>query len=179
MRDGLEIDPNPIGFRPEGVASLKISQEFADELEDAQNLPPEIIEEGAQLAIVWSRAWGSGGAAATAFHARPAQVSKQTESGESIGRGAFVVRGQRTWYRDVPMEIAIGFATINNIPIPVSGTAAGVSKICQRWALIKPGREKKETIANRIAKATGLAQDDVLSALPSGACEIVDHGLLG
>jgi len=179
LRDGLEIDPNPIGFRPEGVASLKISQEFADELEDAQNLPPEIIEEGAQLAIVWSRAWGSGGAAATAFHARPAQVSKQTESGESIGRGAFVVRGQRTWYRDVPMEIAIGFATINNIPIPVSGTAAGVSKICQRWALIKPGREKKETIANRIAKATGLAQEDVLSALPSGACEIVDHGLLG
>ncbi len=179
LRDGLEVDPNPIGFRPEGVASLKISQEFADGLEDAQNLPAEIIEEGAQLAIAWSRAWGSGGAAATAFHARPAQVSKQTESGESIGRGAFVVRGQRTWYRDVPMEIAIGFATINNIPIPVSGTAAGVSKICQRWALIKPGREKKETIANRIAKATGLAQDDVLSALPSGACEIVDHGLLG
>ena len=179
LRDGLEVDPNPIGFRPEGVASLKISQEFADGLEDAQNLPAGIIEEGAQLAITWSRAWGSGGAAATAFHARPAQVSKQTESGESIGRGAFVVRGQRTWYRDVPMEIAIGFATINNIPIPVSGTAAGVSKICQRWALIKPGREKKETIANRIAKATGLAQDDVLSALPSGACEIVDHGLLG
>ena len=179
LRDGLEVDPNPIGFRPEGVASLKISQEFADGLEDAQNLPAGIIEEGAQLAIAWSRAWGSGGAAATAFHARPAQVSKQTESGESIGRGAFVVRGQRTWYRDVPMEIAIGFATINNIPIPVSGTAAGVSKICQRWALIKPGREKKETIANRIAKATGLAQDDVLSALPSGACEIVDHGLLG
>ena len=179
LRDGLEVDPNPIGFRPEGVASLKISQEFADGLEDAQNLPAEIIEEGAQLAIAWSRAWGSGGAAATAFHARPSQVSKQTESGESIGRGAFVVRGQRTWYRDVPMEIAIGFATINNIPIPVSGTAAGVSKICQRWALIKPGREKKETIANRIAKATGLAQDDVLSALPSGACEIVDHGLLG
>ena len=179
LRDGLEVDPNPIGFRPEGVASLKISQEFADGLEDAQNLPAGIIEEGAQLAIAWSRAWGSGGAAATAFHARPAQVSKQTESGESIGRGAFVVRGQRTWYRDVPMEIAIGFATINNIPIPVSGTAAGVSKICQRWALIKPGREKKETIANRIAKATGLAQEDVLSALPSGACEIVDHGLLG
>ena len=179
LRDGLEVDPNPIGFRPEGVASLKISQEFADGLEDAQNLPAGIIEEGAQLAIAWSRAWGSGGAAATAFHARPAQVSKQTESGESIGRGAFVVRGQRTWYRDVPMEIAIGFATINNIPIPVSGTAAGVSKICQRWALIKPGREKKETIANRIAKATGLAQDDVLSALPPGACEIVDHGLLG
>ncbi len=178
LRDGLEVDPHPVGFRPEGVASLKISQELAGGQEDAQNLPAEIIEEGAQLAICWSRAWGSGGAAATAFHARPSQVSKQTESGESLGRGAFVVRGQRTWYRDVPMEIAIGFAIINNIPIPVSGTAAGVSNLCQRWALIKPGREKKETLANRIAKATGLAQDDVLAALPSGACELEDHGLL-
>lgn len=178
LRDGLMVDPPPVGFRPEGVAALRISQELAGELEDAQNLPAKIIEEGAQLAVCWSRAWGSGGAAATAFHARPSQVSKQTESGESLGRGAFVVRGQRTWYRDVPMEIAIGFATVNGIPIPVSGTAAGVSNLCQRWALIKPGREKKETLANRIAKATGLAQDDVLAALPPGSCELEDHGLL-
>ena len=179
LHDGLEVDPHPIGFRPEGVASLRISQDFAGALEDAQNLPSDIIQEAAQLAICWSRAWGSGRATATAFHARPTQVSKQTESGESLGRGAFVVRGKRTWYRDVEMEIAIGFAIINNIPIPISGTAAGVSNLCQRWAIIRPGREKKETIANRIAKATGLAQDDVLATLPSGICEIVDHGLLG
>ena len=157
LHDGLEVDPHPIGFRPEGVASLRISQDFAGSLEDAQNLPSDIIQEAAQLAICWSRAWGSGSATATAFHARPTQVSKQTESGESLGRGAFVVRGKRTWYRDVEMEIAIGFAIINNIPIPISGTAAGVSNLCQRWAIIRPGREKKETIANRIAKATGLA----------------------
>ncbi len=179
LHDGLETDPNPIGFRPEGVASLRISQDFAGSIEDAQNLPSKIIQEAAQLAICWSRAWGSGSAAATAFHARPTQVSKQTESGESLGRGAFVVRGQRTWYRDVEMEVAIGFAIVNNIPIPISGTAEGVSNLCQRWAIIRPGREKKETIANRIAKATGLAQDDVLATIPSGTCEIIDHGLLG
>jgi len=179
LRDGLDIDSNPVGFRPEGVAALRITQELAGGLEDAQNLPAEIIEEAAQLAVCWSRAWGGGAAAATAFHVRPSQVSKQTESGESLGRGAFVVRGQRTWYRDVQMEIAIGFATINGIPIPVSGTASGISNLCQRWALIKPGHEKKETLANRIAKATGLAQDDVLSALPPGSCELEDHGLLG
>ncbi|MCH2646284.1 MAG: NFACT RNA binding domain-containing protein, partial [Candidatus Thalassarchaeum sp.] len=179
LHDGLETEPNPIGFRPEGVASLQISQDFAGSIEDAQNLPADIIKEAAQLAICWSRAWGSGSAAATAFHARPAQVSKQTESGESLGRGAFVVRGQRTWYRDVDMEIAIGFATVNNIPIPISGTVEGVSKLCQRWAIIRPGLEKKETIANRIAKATGLSQDDVLATLPSGTCEMTDNGLLG
>ena len=77
------------------------------------------------------------------------------------------------------MEIAVGFAIVNNIPIPISGTIEGVSKLCQRWAIIRPGAEKKETIANRIAKATGLAQDDVLATLPSGTCEMIDNGLLG
>ena len=178
LRDGLITDENPIGFVPEGVTSLRIAQELAGDIDDAQNLPANIIEEAAQMAICWSRAWGSGGAAATAFHARPSQVSKQTESGESLGRGSFVVRGQRTWYRDVSMEIAIGFSIINGIPIPVSGTAEGVSKLCERWALITPGREKKETIANRIAKSTGLAQDDVLAALPPGNCSIDNHGLI-
>ena len=178
LRDGLITDENPIGFVPEGVTSLRIAQELAGDIDDARNLPANIIEEAAQLAICWSRAWGSGGAAATAFHARPSQVSKQTESGESLGRGSFVVRGQRTWYRDVSMEIAIGFSIINGIPIPVSGTAEGVSKLCERWALITPGREKKETIANRIAKSTGLAQDDVLAALPPGNCSIENHGLI-
>ena len=178
LRDGLITDENPIGFVPEGVTSLRIAQELAGDIDDAQNLPANIIEEAAQMAICWSRAWGSGGAAATAFHARPSQVSKQTESGESLGRGSFVVRGQRTWYRDISMEIAIGFSIINGIPIPVSGTAEGVSKLCERWALITPGREKKETIANRIAKSTGLAQDDVLAALPPGNCSIDNHGLI-
>ncbi len=178
LRDGLIVDQNPIGFIPEGVASIRITQELAGDIQDAQNLPTDIIQEAAQLAICWSRAWGSGGAAATAFHARPSQVSKQTESGESLGRGSFVVRGQRTWYRDVTMEIAIGFAIINGVPIPVSGTSEGVSKLCKRWALITPGREKKESIANRIAKSTGLAQDDVLAALPSGNCSIENHGLI-
>ncbi|MDP7658332.1 MAG: ribosome rescue protein RqcH [Candidatus Thalassarchaeaceae archaeon] len=178
LRDGLTTDENPIGFVPEGVTSLRITQELAGDIDDARNLPANIIEEAAQLAICWSRAWGSGGAAATAFHARPSQVSKQTESGESLGRGSFVVRGKRTWYRDVSMEIAIGFSIINGIPIPVSGTAEGVSKLCERWALITPGREKKETIANRIAKSTGLAQDDVLAALPPGNCSIENHGLI-
>ncbi len=178
LRDGLITDNNPIGFIPEGVTSLRISQELSGEIEDAQDLPTNIIEEAAQLAICWSRAWGSGSAAATAFHARPSQVSKQTESGESLGRGSFVVRGQRTWYRDVTMEIAIGFAIINGIPIPVSGTSEGVSKLCKRWARITPGREKKETLANRIAKSTGLSQDDVLAALPSGNCTLENHGLI-
>ena len=33
-------------------------------------------------------------------------------------------------------------------------------------------------VANRIAKATGLAQDDLLSCLPPGNCSLEDYGLI-
>tara|TARA_Y100001934_G_scaffold7934_1_gene10655 strand:+ start:392 stop:2302 length:1911 start_codon:yes stop_codon:yes gene_type:complete len=178
LKDGLAPNQNPSEVIPEGVASLQIVQNLGEDMEDARQLPESVHSEAAQVAVCWSRAWGSGGAAAIAFHARPSQVSKTTESGESLARGSFVVRGQRNWHRDLPLEMAIGMAVVNGVPIPVSGTPSTISQYCQRWAKIIPGREKKESIANRIAKATGLAQDDLLSCLPSGNCSLEDHGLI-
>ena len=178
LKDGLALNQNPSEVIPEGVASLQIVQNLGEDMEDARQLPESVHSEAAQVAVCWSRAWGSGGAAAIAFHARPSQVSKTTESGESLARGSFVVRGQRNWHRDLPLEMAIGMAVVNGVPIPVSGTPSTISQYCQRWTKIIPGREKKESIANRIAKATGLAQDDLLSCLPSGNCSLEDDGLI-
>ncbi len=178
LKDGLAPNQNPSEAIPEGVASLQIVQNLADGVEDARELPKSLHSEAAQVAVCWSRAWGSGGAAATAFHARPSQVSKTTETGESLGRGSFVVRGQRNWHRDLPLELAIGMAVVNGVPIPVSGTPATISENFERWGKVIPGREKKESVANRISKATGLAQDDLLSCLPPGNCSLEDHGLI-
>lgn len=130
------------------------------------------------MAVCWSRAWGSGGAAATAFHARSSQVSKTTETGDSLARGSFVVRGERSWHKDVPLEVAIGLAVVNGVPMPITGVPSTISEICERWARISPGREKKEALANRISKSTGLSQEDVLSCLPPGGCSVEDKGLI-
>ena len=178
LKDGLAPNQSPSEAIPEGVASLQIVQNLADDLEDARQLPESLHSEAAQVAVCWSRAWGSGGAAAVAFHVRPSQVSKTTESGESLARGSFVVRGQRNWHRDLSLELAVGMAVVNGVPMPVSGTPSTISEYCSRWARITPGSEKKESVANRIAKATGLAQDDLLSCLPPGNCLVEDHGLI-
>jgi len=130
--------------------------------------PEESLSDAAQMAVCWSRAWGSGGAAATAFHAKQGQVSKTTESGESLGRGGFVVRGNRHWYKDLNIELTLGLVAINGIPMPMVGTHSVISDVCQRWIRLTPGTQKKELVATKIAKATGLLQDDVLSALPPG-----------
>ena len=163
LKEGFEQDPNPNPLLPEGVPSLRLTQslEISEHSADA-------LAGAAQMAVCWSRAWGSGGAAATAFHAKQGQVSKTTESGESLGRGAFVVRGNRHWYMDLTMELTLGMVAINGIPLPMVGTHEAISNICQRWIRLSPGTQKKEQVATRIAKATGLLQDDVLSALPPG-----------
>ena len=178
LKDGLAPNQNPSEAIPEGVASMQIVQNLADGTEDARELSESLHSEAAQVAVCWSRAWGSGGAAAVAFHARPSQVSKTTESGESLGRGSFVVRGQRNWHRDLPLELAVGMAVVNGVPMPVSGTPSTISEHCQRWVKVTPGREKKEAVVNRISKATGLVQDDLLSCLPPGNCSVEDHGLI-
>lgn len=178
LKDGLIPSSSQQGIVPEGVTSLQISQTLGEGFEDARELGDSIISEAAQISVCWSRAWGSGGAAATAFHARSSQVSKTTETGESLARGSFVVRGERSWHRDTPLEIAIGLAVVNGVPLPVSGVPKVISEMCHRWAKIVPGREKKDSVANRISKSTGLAQEDLLSCLPPGGCSIEDHGLI-
>ena len=177
LKDGFKI-MGDISESQNGIKSMQIAQNLGDGVDDARELDGNIIAQAAQIAVCWSRAWGSGGAAATAFHVRPSQVSKQTESGESLGRGSFVVRGKRTWHRDMNLEIGMGIGVINGVPLPVCGTVETISKAFEKWIKIIPGREKKESIANKIAKATGLIQDDVLASLPPGGCSIEDHGLM-
>jgi predicted ribosome quality control (RQC) complex YloA/Tae2 family protein len=170
LREGFEIDTTPNPMLPEGVTSLRTTQSL-----DLEAHSDEVLTDAAQMAVCWSRAWASGGRAATAFHANHGQVSKTTESGESLGRGAFVVRGNRHWYKDIQMEITLGMVAINGVPLPLVGTHAVVSQFCERWIRLTPGTQKKEQVATQIAKATGLRQDDVLSALPPGNLTIGDN----
>ena len=170
LKDGFEEDPHPNPTLPEGVPSFRLTQSL-----DITEHPVDSLSEAAQMAVCWSRAWGSGGAAATAFHAKQGQVSKTTESGESLGRGGFVVRGNRHWYKDLSMELTLGMVAINGIPLPIVGPHGVINQYCQRWIRLTPGTQKKEQVATRIAKATGLLQDDVLSALPPGNLSIGEN----
>jgi len=178
LKDGLTENENVSEYVPEGVVSFILSQNLCPELEDAREISKSMLIEAAQIAVCWSRAWGSGGAASTAFYARSSQVSKTSESGESLSQGSFVIRGKRNWFRDVSLELGIGIGIVNGIPLPITGTPSTISKKFPRWAKISPGREKKENIANKIAKATGLAHEDLLSCLPPGNCLIEDFGLI-
>ena len=138
----------------------------------------ETTEIAATMALAWSRAWNGGGAHGTVFWVKPGQVSKSAETGEYVGKGAFIIRGKRTWYKDIDLKLGIGLIAINGIPMLMASTPEHIADICNRYIVVTPGREKKENVANRIYKSTGLSVDDILPILP-GNCEITeDVGLI-
>jgi predicted ribosome quality control (RQC) complex YloA/Tae2 family protein len=68
----------------------------------------QCLSEAAEFAAAFSRAWREGFGSVDVYWVKPEQLSKGGPSGESVGHGAFVVRGQRNWMRGVKLELAVG-----------------------------------------------------------------------
>ena len=169
---GFALVDEPFGQLPPGVPSYKLVDKLGDE-----RINDEKLEEAATLALCWSRAWNGGGAHGTVFAVKPAQVSKSAQTGEYVGKGAFIVRGQRQWFKDMDVQMGIGLVAINGVPLLMGGTVSSIKERCQRYAILSPGQSKKEQLANRIYKATGLRTDDVLSVLPGSSDILEDVGV--
>lgn len=169
---GFKVDEQPPAHIGEDVPAFRLVDKVESELDD------DITEMAAIMALSWSRAWNSGGAHGTVFWVKPGQVSKSAETGEYVGKGAFVIRGRRTWYKDIDLRLGLGLVAINGIPLLMASTPEMIAELCPRYIIISPGREKKEMLANRIYKATGLSVDDILPVIPGNAEIIEDHGLI-
>ena len=169
---GFTIDEQPPAHIGADMPAFRLVDKIEADLDD------EITEVAATMALAWSRAWNGGGAHGTVYWVKPGQVSKSAETGEYVGKGAFVIRGQRTWYKDIDLRLGIGLVAINGIPLIMASPAQYIAEICSRYMIITPGIEKKENIANKIYKSTGISVDDILPILP-GNCEIIeDKGLI-
>ena len=164
---GFVADLHPPAHIGDDMPAFRLVDKIDVEIDD------NTTELAATMALAWSRAWNGGGAHGTVYWVKPGQVSKSAETGEYVGKGAFVIRGKRTWYKDIDLRLGVGLVAINGIPLLLASTEDHISSICNRYIIIAPGREKKEGIANKIYKSTGLAVDDILPILP-GNCEIID-----
>jgi predicted ribosome quality control (RQC) complex YloA/Tae2 family protein len=169
---GFVVDLHKPAHIPADIPAFRI----VDKLDD-EGITEEKLLEAASMALCWSRAWSGGGAHGTVYSVKPAQVSKTAQTGEFVGKGAFIVRGQRKWFKDLDVQIGIGIVAINGVPLLMGGRPETVSAICQRYAVLRPGLTKKEQLANRIYKNTGLVTDDVLPVLPGASDIIEDHGI--
>ncbi|XRO76988.1 ribosome rescue protein RqcH [Methanocaldococcus sp. 10A] len=143
---------------------------------NGREVDEETLEEVAKFSVSHSRAWKLGYGAIDTYWVKPEQISKTAESGEYLKRGAFVIRGERHYYRNTPLELGIGIIEYDGSLKITTAPPKSLQKSFIKWVLLKPGNKEKGKVVKElkeIFKDYGVDDEDILRVLPPGGCEIV------
>lgn len=147
----------------------------------------EHLDEAVQFAASYSNAWKAGHFTADVYAARPDQVSKTAESGEYVARGAFIVRGERQYFRNVSLGAAIGLAMAPEVAV-IGGPPGAVTGRAKVWVELRPGQFEPNDTAKKVVRALRekLSEDEwkglknalnteaVAAFVPPGGSDIVE-----
>jgi hypothetical protein len=148
----------------------------------------EHMDEVAQFAASYSGSWRSGHFSADVYSALPAQVSKTPESGEFISRGSFIVRGERTYYRNVPLAVGIGLMLEPHAAV-IGGPPSAIKGKTKAYIELKPGQFEPNDVAKKVLRILKQNVSDeeekalkgilnttqVAAFVPPGGSDIVGH----
>ncbi|OPY35378.1 MAG: hypothetical protein A4E35_02441 [Methanoregula sp. PtaU1.Bin051] len=147
----------------------------------------EKMDEVARFAASYSGAWKSGHFSADVYSARPDQVSKTAEHGEFVAKGSFIVRGERTYYWNVPLSVAIGLQLEPQAAV-IGGPPSAVMARTKILVELRPGQFEPNDVAKKVLRIlrekagedefrgikTVLNTDAVAAFVPPGGSDIVD-----
>ncbi len=144
------------------------------------------IRQAACFAACYSRAWRENLSAIDIYFVKPEQLSKAAPSGQYLPRGSFMVYGERTYLRRVPLRLALA--------VRLEGEArveAGPPEAAEGWAdlmaIIVPGRKKAKEIVREARgrmvelapreyreKLLSLPLEELSALIPFGMGELVE-----
>ena len=129
----------------------------------------DTIEEAAIATASYSRAWRSGLGNVEVYAVKREQLSKEAPSGEYMGKGSFMVRGERKHMKAI-LELGVGLQEGR----VVAGPVRAIASRCDSWKKVIPGREKTSDVAKSLRKALGGGNlDSYIRALPAGGCTML------
>ncbi|TFH09659.1 MAG: DUF814 domain-containing protein [Candidatus Thorarchaeota archaeon] len=147
----------------------------------------QTIDEAAQFAVTFSRAWQDGLSGGDAYWVNPEQVSFSPPSGESLPAGSVMIYGTKNLLRKVPVELAVGVLLEEEYAIPVSGPPTAIEAQTEYFVRLIPGGEKKgqvvKTIQAMLKKlvpeeqshlVSQIPQEDLMRCLPAGDGKVVN-----
>jgi predicted ribosome quality control (RQC) complex YloA/Tae2 family protein len=149
------------------------------------DIPEQSREEAAQFAVSYSSVWKEGRFADDAYMVTPDQVSKTPESGEYIEKGGFVIRGERTYFRDVAASVAVGVACEPETRV-IGGPPSAVEPQTATSVRLEPGRyaqndaakmiyrKLRERFADQSFVRKVASPDQIQEFLPPGGSELVE-----
>jgi hypothetical protein len=123
---------------------------------EGEEVPVATLLEAAQFAISYSSIWKAGLAAGDCYLVKGDQVTKTPEHGEFLKKGAFVIRGERRYFRDTSVGIAIGIADEMLIGGPVNAIAPKADPA----VILEPGEYNAEDQAKRIYRLFSEVAED-------------------
>jgi len=109
------------------------------------------LQEAAQAAASYSKAWKYGLSSLDVYWVNPNQITKKTPSGEYIKKGAFMIYGQRNYIKGVPLKLAIGLLVSegNNVKV-IGGPIEAIKSQTNIYVKIIPGKTKAGKLAKQI-----------------------------
>jgi predicted ribosome quality control (RQC) complex YloA/Tae2 family protein len=147
----------------------------------------QTIEEAAQFAVTFSRAWQDGLSGGDAFWVSPEQVSFSPPSGEHLPAGSVMLYGTKNYIRKVPVELSVGVLLEEEYAIPISGPPSAIETHTEYHLQIVPSDGKKGQLVKEIQtrlKAmvpeeqahliSQIPQEDLMRVLPAGGGKVVN-----
>ncbi|MBL7160473.1 MAG: NFACT family protein [Candidatus Aenigmarchaeota archaeon] len=180
------INPGDLAFHADiPGASLIVIQSVGREVTE------EAKREAAEASASYSKAWSKGLGTIDIFAVRPEQISKSPPSGMAIAKGSFIITGEREWFRNTEVRLAVGVQIDreNQLIKVLSGPVLSLRKHADYFITIKPGLKKSLELARSIKNKLlmrstpedksflePLPLEEIQVKIPSGMGEIVEYG---
>jgi len=159
------MEPHDIVFHAEIVGAP-----FVLIKTEGKTAPEQTINEAAQLAASYSRAWREMFSAINVYWINPSQVSKTPPSGQFLKKGSFMIRGTKNFVRGVPLQVAIGVKIGEEEILVVGGPVDAIAFQTKVYVEVVPGEQKSSQLAKKIRHqlSTKVSEDlkRTVTALP-------------
>lgn len=113
-----------------------------------REIPAATLNEAAEMAASYSKAWQAGWGSCDVYYVKPEQASKTTKAGEYLTKGAFMIYGKKNWFKRTELKVGIGFKEKEVVGGPVSM----IEKETKYFVKIGPGEKKSKQLAEEIKR---------------------------
>jgi len=113
------------------------------------DVPDRSLEEAAQFAVSYASVWKDGAFAGDVYMVDSDQVSKTPESGEYLEKGGFAIRGDRTYFEDTPVGVAVGITCEPETRV-IGGPPSAIEPRAATSVRLEPGKFAQNDVAKRV-----------------------------
>ena len=142
------------------------------------------LNEVAHATVCFSRAWKESMYGTNAYWVNPDQVKKGAPSGQSMGKGSFMIEGQRNFVKISTLKLCVAIVEYEGTHLLTCGPPA-LKENCVSYVMIEPTGMELADVAKKIRYellsmnetiAKSFSVDDYVRVLPSGPSRIIESG---